>query len=300
VLVRVVDKDNATKDTTAIFTVTGFDKAYIADPNAIDLSHATVTGNGNTLTIKGMVADGKSYDVQAQWNTGAQGMQFSSVNAAASQSGGSGGACVSVPWIASGREARWNLSGNSGGVATSGTIETTYLSVSTTGVRTQTHSTTSAGGFTSVSDSTVDAQYHVTNDLLYVERFTLNSTSTAMGFTFSDRTETSFQPAYLSGPAGRFCEGQSWTSPAVAQTIVSTTAGSRQENTQPFTGRVQSIGIPVTTPLGSYTAVKVRTEWNDGSATIVWIDTASGVMVRQEEYDPSGVLFQTTELAGLK
>jgi hypothetical protein len=299
ILVRVIDKDNTTQDATATIQVTGFDKAYIADPNAIDLTSATVTGSGNSLSIKGMKADGKLYDVQAQWNTQSQGMQFGSIGAA-SGSGGGGGTCVTVPWVASGTEATWSLSGTSGGQSVSGTIETDYVTVSTTGAYTETHSTASGAGISTVSDSTVDEQYHITGDMLYVEHITVDSRSTVMGYTIDDHSEITFQPAWLSGAAGRMCAGQTWTSEPVNQTVVSTWGGTVQETTERHTGTVQSVNAAVTTAAGSYTAVQVRTQWEDGSATVQWTDLASGVMVRQEEYDEGGALVQTTQLVGLQ
>jgi hypothetical protein len=299
ILVRVIDKDNTVKDAVANITVTGFDKAYIADPNAIDLSGATVTGSGNTLNIKGMKADGKLYDVVAQWNTQSQGMQFNAIGAAAGQGGG-GGTCVTVPWVATGTVVKWSLSGTSGGQSVSGDIETNWVAVSTTGSLTETHSTTSTAGYSSVSDSTTQEEFYVSNDMLYVSKVTVDSSTTVMGYTIVDHTEITHQPAWLSGAAGRMCEGQTWTSEPVNQTTVSTWGGTIQGQTERHTGTVQSVNAAVTTPAGSFTTTKVRTQWDDGEANVVWTDLATGVMVRQEVYDANGALTQTTQLVSVQ
>jgi C1A family cysteine protease len=80
--VRVVDNSGSTKETTANFSVARFENSFITNPDSINLNNAQITHDSNLITIKNMMADGKSYDVTLQWYSAMQGFAITQISSA--------------------------------------------------------------------------------------------------------------------------------------------------------------------------------------------------------------------------
>ncbi len=81
--VRAIDANDDHKEVSNFFTITRFDTSapnnFLRDPSKVDLTQATVSLDGNSILVKGMVVDGKSYTVRLEWNTTLQGLAISQV-----------------------------------------------------------------------------------------------------------------------------------------------------------------------------------------------------------------------------
>lgn len=101
-LVRVVDSYGGAHNVSANFNVTRFDNPFIYDPAKIELYNANILRENSTIVIKGVIADGKNYDVRLNWQPATQGFAISQITpqSGGGGSGGSGiqGLGVSVEW----------------------------------------------------------------------------------------------------------------------------------------------------------------------------------------------------------
>lgn len=77
--VVAVDNDGATAEATADISILSFDSAFIGNPDAMDLEGATVTVQGNTMTINDLTLDGRLYNAQLAWRPETQRYQFTSI-----------------------------------------------------------------------------------------------------------------------------------------------------------------------------------------------------------------------------
>jgi len=282
--VKVVDVDGDTWEQSVNITVDYFtDDGFTTD---VSLNGAVVSGSGNTITIENFGVEGEQFDLSLNWQTPIQSFGYSSLAAAAGGGGGGGGGstgeCVTLPIPANGSRVVWSISGTSSGTSVSGTVDTTYTSVSETSATTQTDSTTSGGGVSSTSDTTTVQTYSVqTNGQgipdLYVSQIKVNGSASAGGFNQSINSTISFSPAKLFGPWRKFCEGYTWQAPSVQQTVT----GAGTSNTPVDNGEVISINESVTVPAGTFTTVHRRVTQVGGSVTDAWFDVESGHEVKQ-------------------
>lgn len=77
--VVAIDADGAEKEVSVNISSIGFERAYISDATAFDLSNAQVSAKNNTIDIKNMRLDGKSYNAQLTWRAESQLYQFNSI-----------------------------------------------------------------------------------------------------------------------------------------------------------------------------------------------------------------------------
>lgn len=77
--VRAIDNAGSFQDASAIINTTRFDSSYIADPAAVNLNQADLTGEGNTIKVENLVANSKRYNVQMNWQTAAQGFALTQI-----------------------------------------------------------------------------------------------------------------------------------------------------------------------------------------------------------------------------
>jgi len=291
--VRVVDSDDAVASKPLLVDTSKFEPNFIGDPDSVNLDNATLSIMENKIEIDGLRVGDKSYPVMLEYSIGAQGMTISGIGPATPVAPGS---CVSVPVVANGTNAVWDISGSSGGQPVTGYVDTTYNSVSATQADTDTVSEIVIPGFSTSSTTHTVQTYHVTDDMLYVESIVVTGTATAGGFTVPVDSSVTFSPARLMGPWSTFCLDDTWHSPAVSQTIVPAPPG--VTDAPAFDGTVESIDDQLSTPAGTFTAVRVYRSVADGTATRQWTDVVSGVMVKQESFS-GGQLVQTDILTSL-
>jgi len=109
----------------------------------------------------------------------------------------------------------------------------------------------------------------------------------AGGFPLPDsNTVTTYSPALYSGPFTRWCEGETWTTPSVTETIVTTPGGTSTESTDPWDGIVESTSESVTTPAGTFDCVCSEITFSGGSlagaTTRQCVSKDLGVLINQE------------------
>lgn len=77
--VKAIDNDGSEKEVSVSISTTSFDKPYIQDPDAFDLSQAQISAKNNTIDIKNMRLDGKAYNAKLTWRAESQLYQFNSI-----------------------------------------------------------------------------------------------------------------------------------------------------------------------------------------------------------------------------
>lgn len=192
------------------------------------------------------------------------------------------------------------------GSAFTGEVESTFVAVSETSTTTDTVTGTSVAGFQITVNSHTVQTYKILDDplgYLEIEKIETHAETSAGGFSTTLDTTLTNSPAQLIGPGTRWCEGDTWTTPVVTQTIEATGMPTTSGPSATHDGIVDSINEIMTTPAGTFTTVKSRrtgiTGDETGYVTIAWIDVATSMMVRQEGRDPSGTLIFEYELIDL-
>ena len=106
----------------------------------------------------------------------------------------------------------------------------------------------------------------------------------------STSSTTSFAPPQYIGPFSRWCEGETWVTPSVTETIVLEPGGTTVGPSIPYEGRVESVNEMVTTPAGTFRCACSRTELtsgpNAGSWTRQCISIDRGVLIKEDIYAP--------------
>lgn len=80
IVVRAFDKSGSFKEASSLFNVVRFDNDFISDSSSVNLSQAVVSHDNHSLTIKNLIADGKSYDIVLDWRTATQSYEITRVN----------------------------------------------------------------------------------------------------------------------------------------------------------------------------------------------------------------------------
>ncbi|MGV6825431.1 MAG: hypothetical protein ACWA5Q_00495 [bacterium] len=285
--IRAIDNDGDVEEIVRTFSTSNFGSTFIANPNAVNGTGASVSANGSTITIDGLKVNGTDYSVVLNWSPNSQGLVFSRI--AAMQMGG----CVNVPLVSNGTIVNWTISGTTGGFPVNGFIETEYVTVSDIQAETDTNSELTSQGVTTEEMSTTIQKYAINNNLLYLNSIDVDSSVTIMGFSVDSNVSLVNNPAQLQGAAKEFCQGQTWNSPSVEQTV-NTDGLVVVSNSTSHTGKVLSLNESVSVPAGTFSTVVVETDRSDGTRTKVWIDKATGVTVKQEDYDAGNNLVLTS------
>lgn len=113
----------------------------------------------------------------------------------------------------------------------------------------------------------------------------------AGGFQLPDSTHnTTYNPDLYVGPFTRWCEGETWTTPSVTETIVSDPGGTTSEPTDPYDGVVESTSESVTTGAGTFdcvcSTITVTGGENSGSWTRQCISKDLGVLIKMDIHAP--------------
>lgn len=289
--IKVIDNDGAVKEKTVPFSTVSFATAYIDDPQKIILDNGSVSVVGNAVMISNLMADGQDFDVRLEWNSEAQGLRFSQM-ALSGGGGNNSGQCVDIDFPANGSRIVWDLTGTQQGISVTGTVDTTYVSISDQSSNTHTLSDLTMLGSTSSSTSDTEQVYRIDNNLLYSRRIEVMATSVAAGMNIQTTSVSSFSPDWLVGPSGHYCAGFTWNSPPVTLTQSITGIPDVIEQTVEFDGVIESVNDVITVPAGTFTTVRIRRDRMDQTATIAWTDRDSGLLVKQEDYQ-AGALTQT-------
>ena len=63
-------------DATATFTVVGFEKTFIGPSAVVNASNATITPDGDEISVENISIDGRVYDIVMKWRTSEQGFEI--------------------------------------------------------------------------------------------------------------------------------------------------------------------------------------------------------------------------------
>ncbi len=80
ILIRVVDREGAVKETAVGFNVTRFSNSYMSDPAAVSLSGASATFDSRSFLLKNVTAEGKAYNIRLEWRTENQGFAITRIS----------------------------------------------------------------------------------------------------------------------------------------------------------------------------------------------------------------------------
>ena len=104
-------------------------------------------------------------------------------------------------------------------------------------------------------------------------------------------SDTTYSPSLKVGPFTRWCDGETWVTDSVTQTVVSdgTTLSSPTES---WEGEVEGINQSLTTDAGTFQVVTARTVLITGEDIGGWtrqsVSIADGVLIREEIYASTG------------
>ena len=219
---------------------------------------------------------------------------FASLNPGGVSIGGSSGAgsCVSIPLIAQDTEYRLNtISGNDSFIS-----DVTHQIVTPT----QSKIIVSSQGEDLITEET----YSISDNIFSTSN--VKTSLTSGGFT--TKTDNSFSPA-KQAIGGEFCLNQTFTSNYTSVQKIEITIPGLPTNianqvfnfTDNYT--VDAVNESITTAAGTFNTVNftlVTTENNVSTKSVTWLDTDTGIIVRQESYDANDALESISELQQIK
>jgi hypothetical protein len=120
-------------------------------------------------------------------------------------------------------------------------------------------------------------------------------------------TDIDFVPSLIAGPAGGWCTGETWTIPAVTETVTTKAPlappASQIVTTVASQGAVLSANETIGVPAGNFACVKYKgviVANNNAQTAITWTSRDHGVVVRQDTLDGAGNVTSTTTLQSLQ
>jgi len=113
----------------------------------------------------------------------------------------------------------------------------------------------------------------------------------AGGFPLPDfSSATTYNPALYVSPFMRWCEGETWTTPSVTETIVADPGGTTSMPTEPYDGVVDSTSESVTTGAGTFdcvcSTITITGGENAGAWTRQCISKDLGVLINMDIHAP--------------
>lgn len=284
-------------------------KPYHLDPNAMSqvnlFSYMGASGAANaSLSVTG--SGSGSYVAYASVIDNASGDPVfvpAALSTAANNNNGGGqppvpgGDCVTLPYMRAGLVLGYRTS--------DGSYTSTQTVISDDAAKTVLHDDANAGGYAQQIDSTFD--YVTTADTRAVTHMVSKSSVQAGPLAVTTTTDITFSPALVINP-NSYCSGATFAIPATTQTVkVSASVGggtSTTTNRPAFTGEILAVRESLTTAAGTFSTVKYKSTQgatNSGVAySIAWYDIATGVIVRQDEYNSSNGLVQRLDLVSIR
>lgn len=207
-----------------------------------------------------------------------------------------GNDCVTVPFMRAGLVLGYRN--------TDGSYTSTQTVISDSATQTVLHDAATAGGFPEDIDTTVD--YVVQGDLRAITHALSKATVRAGGFSVQTNTDITYSPGLVISPLTTYCPNTTFAIPAVTQTVsvTGTVSGPSMTRNRPVTtGEIQAVKESLTTAAGTFSTVKYKSTQgansDDVAYSIDWVDIATGALVRQQEFGPSGNLVQQLDLISI-
>ena len=209
------------------------------------------------------------------------------------------GSCHTFGLVRSGLKATYHATSPSGDAD----FTITWITDTPTFTHTTQKVTTAQG--TSDAETRLDGE--VFGTLRGLKHLNVKTTTQVPGFGgVTTETDIDFFPTLTQGPAAGWCVGNTWSVPAVTETI--TTRTPVGQNTQMITtvastGEVLAVGESVTVPAGTFQTVKYRGAIVSGSSVqtaITWVSMQHNVVVRQDTLDANGAVTSTLHLTAVQ
>ena len=190
------------------------------------------------------------------------------------------------------------------------TFEFESTSTFHSGTSTESHITSiqefTIAGFTTRTETDIREFYRILGNPeghMEVDRNETHIETTIAGITTEEDITVTFNPPQYVGPAVRVCDGETWTTPSVSATTVSSSFGTITEPTESWDGVIHGFDHVETVEAGTFTCVVRKTTEtsgeSDGWTLYTWIDRVTGVMVKWEIYDLTLTLRGDAELIEL-
>lgn len=210
-----------------------------------------------------------------------------------------GGGCRTLSLPSVGKTWTLSIDALTGGVRATGTLITTILESTATRNKSLAIQSTSAPGIGTINSTTTATSTYELLDAPagYLSVSKVEQSSSVSGFSIT--STTTFSPAWVTGPALDWCEGESWVRPAVTQSTTSNVAPSVTGPTATGNGQVLAVRESLTVPAGTFETVHYWMFYTGqgsqaGTSSEYWLD-GNGLTVRQLEYDAAGALVATYE-----
>ncbi len=270
--------------------------------NVLGFFGAPASGGPYTLIVKviegGPVSVGLSViDSQSDDPTfeGAAKIWFCEISGGGGGGGGGGGACVTLPFPSPGRQVTYHVLTEYDGDTAEGELVRTHHSTDAN----QSHDTSvmsldaGMGLIVTVTTESRDVHRVLSNPTGHgeIESSMDEVSAVAGGFQLPDSSSnTTYSPALYVGPFSRWCEGETWTTPSVTETIVSNPGGTTSEPSIPYDGVVDSTSESVTTGAGTFDCVCSTITVTGGQGIGTWtrqcISKDLGVLIKMDIHAP--------------
>lgn len=210
-----------------------------------------------------------------------------------------GGGCRTLSLPSAGKVFTLSIDALTGGVRATGTLITTILESTATRNKSLAIQSTSAPGIGTITSTTTATSTYELLDAPagYLSVAKVEQSSSVSGFSIT--STTTFSPAWVTGPALEWCEGETWVRPPVTQSTTSNVAPTVTGPTATGNGQVLAVRESLTVPAGTFETVHYRMFYTGqgsqaGTWSELWLD-GNGLTVRQLEYDAAGNLVATYE-----
>lgn len=220
--------------------------------------------------------------------------------------GGGAGDCVSLEFPEPGTEATWRFHTEEQGEIFEFESTSVFHSATSTASHVSSVQEMMVAGFTSRTETDTHSFYRILDNPqghLELERTETHVETTIAEITTEEDTTVTLNPPEYQGPATRVCDGETWTSPSVTSTTVSSSFGTTTEQTESWEGVIESIDDVKTVEAGTFTCIVRKTTETSGDSigwsAFSWTDRATGVMVKMELYDTTMTLKGSSELIDL-
>jgi hypothetical protein len=203
--------------------------------------------------------------------------------------------CVTVPFVAAGKVLGYRTS--------DGSYSSEQTVVSDSATHTVLHDKVVAGGISEDIDTTYD--YVVQGEL----RAATHLVSVAVVHSVINitvNTDITYAPAFVLSPVSSYCAGATFAIPATAQTVkvTGTVPGpTTTTNRAAATGEILAVHESLTVAAGTFDTVKFRStqggNGTDVAYSYAWVDIATGVLVRQQQFGSGGNTIQLLDLTSM-
>jgi hypothetical protein len=207
------------------------------------------------------------------------------------------GSCHTFGLVRAGLQASYHSTTNQSGGDADFTI--TWITDTPTFTHTTQKVTTAQG----TADAVTRLDGELVGNLRALKHFNVKTTMAVPVIgSVTTEADVNFVPSLVQGPADGWCVGNTWSIPAVTETLVASTPIGQQSQiitTIASIGEVLAVGEVVSVPAGNFRTVKYRGVTVSGTTvqtSITWVSMDLNIVVKQDTVDGNGAVTSTTVL----